>query len=362
MPVYLDSQFVVAVPESPITDGLLKSLNEWGFTEVFSEGEFSQGSAQVSEQESTETAPGEFGDTGDQDNIQQAEAFYVSFQKYVKNLLQFLPIKNDLHYNSIADELNSVCDFMRVNRHFLMRTQWLTNTFQEDNEMAVHAARSTILAIIIGINLKLQKHRLIEVGASALLHEIGMIKLPSELFSKKHPLAEQEQKLIFAHPILGYNILNSFDLPLTICLAALEHHERENGTGYPKKKTEEKISFYAKITAVVCSYESILSNRPHKDPMDSHMGIIELLKNEGKQYDDTIIRALVYSLAIYPIGLYVLLSNGKKGQVVDANSKNPRFPVVEVFDDPPNDKKTIMRTAPDTCTVVRPLAPEEIKG
>jgi hypothetical protein len=91
--------------------------------------------------------------------------------------------------------------------------------------------------------------------------------------------------------------------------------------------------------------------------------MLDLLKNVGKQYDDTIVRALVYSLSIYPIGLYVLLSNGRKGQVVDVNPENPRFPVVQVFGElTPDGKIRTMQTAADGVSIVRPLLREEINS
>jgi HD-GYP domain-containing protein (c-di-GMP phosphodiesterase class II) len=123
----------------------------------------------------------------------------------------------------------------------------------------------------------------------------------------------------------------------------------------------DKISLYAKIIAVACSYEALTSSRPHKDAKDGYTGMIDLLKNVGKQYDDTIVRALVYSLSIYPIGLYVLLSNGKKGQVIDVNAENPRFPLVQIFGDlTPDGKNKVLETSQDGVHIVRPLQREEI--
>jgi HD-GYP domain-containing protein (c-di-GMP phosphodiesterase class II) len=162
---------------------------------------------------------------------------------------------------------------------------------------------------------------------------------------------------------LSFNLLKSFDFPLVISLAALEHHERENGSGYPQKLTSEKISFYAKIIAVACSYEALSSQRPHKEAKDGHTGMLELLKNERKQYDDTVVRALVFSLSIYPIGLYVLLSSGKKGQVVDVNPENPRYPIVQVFGElTPDGKNKTLETSPSGLSIVRPLTREEINS
>jgi HD-GYP domain-containing protein (c-di-GMP phosphodiesterase class II) len=359
--IYLDSQFIITAPEMPITGDLLRILDDWGFNEVFSEGEPSE--EFVADDAAAKDKAAGRPTTAELKKIQQAEAFFASFQKYVKTLFAILPVKNELDFNTVAEQIKPVCDYVRENRRFLLRTRWLTEAFSEENQMVSHTTRSTIIAIIIGITLKLQNYRLIEVAVAALLHEVGMIKLPQENYTSKGALTEQERKLLYAHPILGYNILKSYDFPLVICAAALEHHERENGTGYPQRKTGDKITLYAKIIAVACSYEAILSRRPHKDSKDSHTGIMELLKNEGKQYDDTIVRALVYSLSIYPIGLYVLLSNDKKGLVVDANPENPRYPIVEVFGDlMPNGKNKILATFPDTFYIVRPLTPEEIKG
>jgi HD-GYP domain-containing protein (c-di-GMP phosphodiesterase class II) len=202
---------------------------------------------------------------------------------------------------------------------------------------------------------------MIELGVAALVHEAGMLRLPSSIYLSERPLNAAEQKAIFTHPLLGYSMLKSFDFPLPICLAALEHHERENGTGYPRKLSGEKIGLYSKIIAVACSYEALSSKRPHKEAKDGYTGMLELLKNEGKQYDDTVVKALVLSLSIYPIGLYVLLSNGKKGQVVDINPENSRFPIVQIFGEfTPDGKIKTLQTAQDVLTIVRPLNRAEI--
>jgi HD-GYP domain-containing protein (c-di-GMP phosphodiesterase class II) len=231
----------------------------------------------------------------------------------------------------------------------------------DQNYLSSHSAKSTILSIIIGSYLKLPAHRLIELGVAAVFHEAGMIKLPPQIYLNKRTLTPPERKAIYTRPILSYNLLKSFDFPLTVSVAALEHHERENGSGYPRKMTGDRISLYAKIIAVACSYEALSSNRPHKEAKDGYAGILELLKNEGKQYDDTVVRALVFSLSIYPIGLYVLLSNGRKGQVVDGNPENPRFPIVQIFGElNPDGKNKVMETSKEGLHIIRPLVKEEI--
>jgi HD-GYP domain-containing protein (c-di-GMP phosphodiesterase class II) len=282
----------------------------------------------------------------------------------VQSLFLQTSVKNNLNFDAVAENVKSACNFVRENQRFLMRILLNTEPVKEEDYLASHTTRSTILAIIIGISIKLPSHRLIELGVAALLHEVGMIKLPHNAYiNVSGPLGEHERKLILSHPTLGYNLLKSRNFPLSISTAALEHHERENGTGYPHQLVGEKISQYAKVIAVACSYEAILSKRPHREAKDGYTGMVELLKNEGKQYDDAIIRALVCYLSIYPIGLYVMLSSGKKGQVVDVNPENPRYPIVQIFGElMPDGKNKTMQTSGDGLSITRPLTREEIEA
>ena len=312
-PVYLDKQFVLAAPEMPITLDMLKALEEWEFTEVYSSGEpMEDYAAKTSEKAEGGELTGA-STQSDVDKIMRAEEFYADFTKFVETIFTHAAIKNDISFGSVAEKIKNACDIIREDRRYLLRVQKNNLSSPTDNYLVSHAVKSTIISIIIGSYLKLPNHRLIELGVAAMLHEIGMLKLPPQVYLSHRPLEPQEQKAIFSHPVLSFNMLKSFDFPLTVNLAVLEHHERENGTGYPRKLTGDRISLYAKIISVACSYEALSAQRPHKEAKDGYSGMLELLKNEGKQYDDTVVRALVFSLSIYPIGLYVLLSSGRKG-------------------------------------------------
>ncbi|MFA6507776.1 MAG: HD-GYP domain-containing protein, partial [Treponemataceae bacterium] len=295
----------------------------------------------------------------DGERVKLAADFYRRFQEYVENLFTRFVTKNEIGLKEVSERIKELCDVIKDDRRFLLRIQDPGDA--EKNYLASHSVKSTIIAVVMGSYLKLPAHRLIELGTAALLHEIGMVKLPPQLYMTNKPLAPQERKAILTHPILGYNILRNLSFPLSVCLAALEHHERENGAGYPRAMTGEKISLYAKIISVACSYEALTSSRPYKNAKDGYASMIDLLKNVGKQYDDTVVRALVFSLSIYPIGLYVLLSNGRKGQVVDVSPENPRFPIVQVFGEKtPDGKDRILETSQNGFYIVRPLLKTEV--
>jgi HD-GYP domain-containing protein (c-di-GMP phosphodiesterase class II) len=359
--VYLDPHFVLAAPEIPFSEELAGTLTAWGFREVYSDGDPLEHYAEDGDNDSKSKGIGDVSTIVDPDKVKEAEAFYASFQEYVEMLFTRLRIRNKLDFNNVAERIKLVVDFVREDRRFLMRAQRKTEPVDDKNYLASHTVRSTVIAIIIGTYLKLPAHRLIELGVAALLHEIGMLRLSSQIYLNNRPLTTQEWNDIFSHPVLSFKMLKSYDFPLVISLAALEHHERENGSGYPQHLTSGKISLYAKIIAVACSYEALSSKRPHKEAKDGYTGMLELLKNEEKQYDDTVVRALVYSLSIYPIGLYVLLSSGKKGQVVDVNPENARYPVVQIFGElTPGGKNKTVQTSRNGLSIVRPLTREEI--
>jgi HD-GYP domain-containing protein (c-di-GMP phosphodiesterase class II) len=363
-PVYIDKQFIITAPEMPFTEELKKTVTAWGVKEVTSDGEngkeyFSQISNKASEAE-----PAGGNNLSDGDHLGRAEAFYREFQQYMEALFTQIAVTGELDFKNVAEKVKEACDVIREDRRYLLRViENPGGNRQADsrNYLAAHAVTSMIISVIIGAYLKLPSHRLIELGVAALFHEVGMLKLPPQIYLSKRTLSPQERKAILTHPILSYNMLKSFGFPLIIGLAALEHHERENGEGYPRKLTGDKISLYAKIIAVACSYEALTNARPHRDAKDGYSGMLDLLKNVGKQYDDTAVRALVYSLSIYPIGLYVLLSNGRKGQVVDVNPENPRYPIVQILGElTPDNKNKTVETSPDSLTIVRPLLREEM--
>ncbi|MCL2185909.1 MAG: HD-GYP domain-containing protein [Treponema sp.] len=374
-PVYLNeaeqqAAFVITAPEMPFTEELINLLDKWKFNTVISEGEPRKdfnASKKPEETESTAVIDEEnlaaFSQQQDSEKLENAIKFYANFIAFVEKIFIKASISNELEFKEVTEKIRDTIEYIKEDRRFLMRVLKNIEAAEDKNYLAIHSVRSTIIAIIIGTYIKLPNHRLIDLGVAALMHEAGMLKLPQNIYLSQRALTPAEQKAIISHPILGYSLLKSLDFPLAICLAALEHHERENATGYPRRLTSDKISLYSKIIAVACSYEALSSKRPHKEAKDGYTGMLELLKNEGKQYDETIVRALVLSLSIYPIGLYVLLSNGKKGQVVDINPENPRFPIVQIFGEvTPDGKVKTMQTKANVLTIVRPLNKTEINN
>jgi len=188
-----------------------------------------------------------------------------------------------------------------------------------------------------------------------------MLRVPPQLYMSNIKLTVGEKMAISKHTIFGYTIVKDLQLPLAVQLGVLEHHEKENGLGYPRKLTGEKISSNAKIIAVACSYEAISSSRSYKAERTTFNAMIELIQNKDHSYDDSVLKALLYTVSLYPLGSYVYLSNRKVGMVSDTNPDNPKYPIVQLLTERnPDGSPILIPSDPDGINILRNLSIEEI--
>jgi len=370
---YLDKKYLLLTPGVPIGETFKKALRDWEFTKVYSEGHLSEQSvvhapislkgANLNEDEDKEKKEAPQADPSapltEEAQFAEIERIYYEYQDFIAETYTRYATRKELQLAQISNRVKDLCEYIKTNKRFVLRIQ-PSRENREKNYLVIHSMRSTVYAIVIGLQLKFPIHKLIELGVTCILHEIGMIRLPPQLYMGNKVLTPVEKNAIFTHPVISYNILREFSFPLNICLGVLEHHERENGEGYPRRLTKEKISIYAKIIAVACSYEAVTAPRPYKEARDAYSGIIDIMKNQGKQYDETVIRALLFSVSLYPIGLYVLLSNNKIGQVIDVNPENPKFPIVQIYGElKPDGKPKVIEMSEYGISIARPLTREE---
>jgi HD-GYP domain-containing protein (c-di-GMP phosphodiesterase class II) len=338
-PVYLDKDYILLTPDSPVTDELTRRLKKWGYVQVQTDGKpkdtpyylngADQGNASSTIDENLQ----------EEAQLSITRKFYLDFLVFTRNLMKKFQSEGALNVQEVTEWVKRAILIVRENKDFILRFSEV-GTGAEDFQVT-HAVNSTIIALVIAdfgdlkTQMKLTPHRLIELGIACFLHEIGMLKLPEALHNAKRPLSPEEKRTLAAHTILGYRILKGFSVAEGISLAALEHHERVDGSGYPSGLKAERIDEYARLIAVACSYEAIVSRRPFKEAMgDGHSAITDLLRNSRAQYDDKVLKALVYTLSVFPVGTPVLLSNQSRGIVVKTDPEKPRCPVIKVLLDP----------------------------
>ncbi len=288
---------------------------------------------------------------------------YNDFLDYTQKVFTRYVTHQELNIDDLSESISLLIDFVKENKKYLLRIQPTEEHKLDKNFLTSHCLRSTIIAIVIALQIKMPPAKIIELGVAGLVHEIGQIKLPPQLYLTDKPLSPQAKNLLATHTVLGFNIVKEAGFPLPIQVGILEHHERENGQGYPRHLPGNKISAYGKILSVACSYEAITSPRHYKAARSLYEATIEMLMNKNKQYDDIVLRALVSAVSLFPIGTYVYLANGKIAQVSESNPADPRLPMVELVGEKNElgNPKTII-TDNDKYKIVRVLNKEELKG
>lgn len=286
---------------------------------------------------------------------------YNEYMSYIHSVYTRYATHGDFNKDELFETVKELCVFVKENRRYLLRISPSVET-RTKNYLVSHAMRSTIFAIVIGLKLHLNFTQLQELGVSCILHEIGMLKLPSYLYLSEKKFSHAERAKIATHPLLGYQVMSQANFDISIQRAILEHHEHEDGSGYPQNLVADKISDYARIIAVVCAYEAMSSPRNFREARTTYDAMVEMLRNQNSKYNGDVIKALLYSLSIYPIGAYVYLANGKIGQVCDVNPDNPKNPIVQILGETAADgEPRTVETDEGINKIVRVLNKDEAK-
>ncbi|MBU8912680.1 MAG: HD domain-containing protein [Spirochaetales bacterium] len=329
---YLDDKYILLSPETPVTTRLINRLKRWKFAQIRSDGALVDAPT-VSDSATVEgTSLSIDQDVREQSLFNEAKAFYFELATFVEKTFTNFVTRNELAERPIGDMVKQTIDMVRSHRRHILRLADMEA--KGKNYIVNHSAKTAILSVAVGLVIRMPPHKLIELGTAAVLHEIGMIRLPPQLYMSNKELTDQERKAITAHTVLGFKILKQSSFPMSVSLAVLECRENADGSGYPRALTADRISQYGKVLMVAGSYAALTSVRPYREPTDGHAAILDMLKRKGQMYDETILRALVANLSVFPVGTYVELANGTRGMVIDNDLEHPMTPKVRIIAGP----------------------------
>ncbi|PLS18081.1 hypothetical protein CVD28_10430 [Bacillus sp. M6-12] len=214
----------------------------------------------------------------------------------------------------------------------------LADVFIHDNYIFTHSLNVTLYSLAIGIEMKLNQKQIEMLGMGAILHDVGKMLVPAEILMKPDKLSVEEFEEIKKHSDLGFHLLrNAVTVPLIVAHCAYQHHERLDGSGYPRGIKGGEIHLFGRIIAVADVFDAVTSNRVYRKAMLPHEGLEILYAGSGIQFESKIIEAFRRAVAIYPVGLMVELSDGRKGIVSKQNTGLSDRPVIEVLEE--NDKE-----------------------
>lgn len=207
----------------------------------------------------------------------------------------------------------------------------LADIYISDNYIFQHSLNVAIYSTAIGMRMNMSILKLKELAIGALLHDIGKIFIDPAILNKAGSLTNDEFSIMKKHAELGYNFLREQEYSSVIAHCAYQHHERLDGSGYPRGLTGDNIVTAAKIIGIADVFDAVTSNRVYRDAMLPHEGLELLYAGATNLFDKEMVEVFRESIAVYPEGLTVVLNDNREAVVIGQNKYVGDRPIVRII-------------------------------
>lgn len=251
-------------------------------------------------------------------------------------------------FQTAADTLDKVFDSLRSGQHSdISAVQETINPLIEGvfrNHEAVaallrlkesgdyryhHGVSMAVWAAIIGRHIGLHRDELEKLAVGCAMCDVGMTQLPPELLDQAENLTDQQRKIVQAHPTMGAELVaKSKNVDIEILAIIENHHERMDGSGYPRGLEGATIPLLARIAGLVDTYDAMITARPYAPARTSHEATQELLDCKGILFQEALLEQFVQAIGLFPTGTMVELNTGEVAIVVTQNNTRRLKPEV----------------------------------
>ena len=200
-----------------------------------------------------------------------------------------------------------------------------------DNYTYAHSVSVAMLSVLIGLQLRYNQKQLNELALCGLMHDIGKVDIPLEIINKPGKLTATEFEEMKTHPLRSIERLRHNQKVTQRVFNGIScHHEKYDGTGYPYGLKGDKIHIYARILALADVYDALTSDRSYRRAWKSAEAIEYMMAQSGVHFDQDLLQCFLHTVAAYPLGSVVSLSNGAVGLVIKNNRENTMRPRVRI--------------------------------
>jgi len=295
--------------------------------------------------------------------IEQAKAHRRDLQKtekaFAQSLLQIKSVMSKIQgrpLNAIEDAtglISAMVDILLGADSLVLHL--ISSANKEQEGLYYHSLNVSTLSMMLAKNLNLSADKIKLVGMGALFHDIGKIKIPSQILRKATPLTTPEQNLLKLHTKYGVDLVGLTDtFPLEAWPIIEQHHEYIDGSGYPKGLKESEINELAKIVAVVNEFDNLCHPADMSKARSPHHALSFMYRSMKGKLPEREMKVMIKMMGVYPPGTIVILSDQRVGIVMSVNSENLLCPNVLVYDgDVPRLEAPIITLEPDKVSIAK---------
>jgi HD-GYP domain-containing protein (c-di-GMP phosphodiesterase class II) len=245
--------------------------------------------------------------------IESARAIQWEAQNVVRQVMNDVRMGRSIESERVKRVVNSMVESILRNPDALVS---LTRMRSLDEYTFVHSLDVCILSLSLARHLSLSREEMMEIGIGALLHDVGKMRLPTQLLKKPDTLSENEWVEVRKHPVYSLEILEtSQEIPDSSKQLALQHHERYNGCGYPFGLKGDTIGTYGQIVGIIDFYDAITTDRPYQKGIQPHEAIRQIYEKGQGEFNRFMVERFIQCIGIYPFGTLVLMDTEEMGIV-----------------------------------------------
>lgn len=262
--------------------------------------------------------------------IQDCEREFQNSISRIKSIIEKIRISPKFSLDETQELSDILVDKLLKDENITIH---LMSSCKNIDDVYLHSLNVTLISIMIARVKGFDSDTIKQIAFAAILHDIGKVKIPTSIIRKKSALTEPEFNYLKLHVKYGCEIIGSFDgiSDLTKTIIA-QHHERNDGSGYPNSLKEEQINEFSKIVIVANEYDRLCRFHNSSEKRLPSNVLSYLFKNCQHLYSQDNLSILVKSIGVYPPGTIVLLSDDSIGIVIAVNSDNLLYPDVLLYD------------------------------
>ena len=265
------------------------------------------------------------------EELPKASVLYNEALKTTQQIMQDFKNNGELDVKAGSVVVEDIVGSMLRNANAL---QAIGKLRSQDDYTFSHCVNVSMLTAMFVRSLGHSEDEVFNAGMGGFFHDLGKARMPAKLLTASRRLTPEEFSTMRQHARLGYEYLTKVpEVPESVRLAALEHHERIDGTGYPDGKRGEDISMLGKIVAIVDVYDALSSRRAYKDAMLPHRVLGLLYGMRARDLDEELTEQFIRCMGIYPAGSIVKLGTGEIAVVTQISYASPLYPKVLVVRD-----------------------------